>query len=332
MKIAFFGLKEQESKDFFKRALSNHQVLFYDLDLNQNQLPNETDFDIISIFVGAKLTSQTLEKFPNLKMIALRATGFDNIDLDYTKQKNIILSNVPAYGSHTVAEFTFGLILSLSRKIPQAIEQVKQKIEFNHDGLKGFDLNEKILGVIGTGKIGINVIKIAKGFNMTVLAYDKYPDSSLSESIGFKYVALDELLKSSDIVTIHVPANTETHHLINTNNIYNLKKGALLINTARGDIVETKALYDAINQKHLLGAGLDVLEGETNLDKDKVLEEHEPSIMEQIIEDNYLIKDPNVIITPHTAFYTNEAEDAILKTTVENIQSFINNSPVNKVN
>ncbi len=331
MKIGFFGLKEQEKRDYFVSSLTGHEVVFVDSDLNEENIPQDTSFDAISVFVQSKITALVIDKFPNLKMIAIRATGFDNVDLDRAKEKNIIVSNVPSYGSHTVAEFAFGLILSLSRKIPQAVEKVKSDVEFDHEGLKGFDLFGKTLGVIGTGKIGANVIKIAKGFGMNVLAYDVYPNEELSKTFEFQYVGLEQLLRESDIVTIHVPASTETHHLINKDNIFQMKKGSYLVNTARGDVLDTDALYKAVSEGHLQGAGLDVLEAETELSENIIKEEFEPSMMKNLLEASFLIKSPNVIVTPHTAFYTTEAEQAIMQTTVENIQAFINGSPKNSV-
>lgn len=332
MKIGFFGLREQEKRDYFLAALPGGEVIFIDKDLDEDNIPNILDFEIISVFVQSKITKKVINAFPNLKMITVRATGFDNVDTKYARGKGIIVTNVPAYGSHTVAEFTFGLILSLSRKIHQAIAKVKEEVEFDHEGLKGFDLYGKTLGVIGTGKIGTNVIKIAKGFGMIILAYDTYPNKQLTESFECRYVPLDELLSNSDIVTIHVPANPETYHLINLNNILKMKKGALLINTARGDVVATDALYKAVSEDHLGGAALDVLEGENNLGENLNKEEFEPLMMKNILEISQLIKNPNVIVTPHTAFYTTEAEQAIMQTTVENIAKFIAGSPTNVVN
>lgn len=332
MKIGFFGLKEQEKKDYFINSLASHQVTFIDQDLDEQSLPKEMDFDIISVFVGSKLTQKVIDSFPKLKMVAIRATGFDNVDTNYATEKGIIVTNVPSYGSHTVAEFTFGLILSLSRKIHQAISKVKDEVEFNHEGLKGFDLYGKTLGVVGTGKIGTNVIKIAKGFGMIILAHDAYPNKQLEEAFECRYVSLDELLISSDIVTIHVPSSPSTHHLLNLSNILKMKKGSLLINTSRGDVIATDALYKAISENHLAGAGLDVLEEENSLGENLTKEEFEPLMMKNILEISQLIKHPNVIVTPHTAFYTTEAEQAIMQTTIENINKFVTGSPTNVVN
>lgn len=331
MKIAFFGLKEQEKKDYFKNSLAGHEIVFIDQDLNEDSLPKELNFDIISIFIQSKATPKVIDAFPNLKMIAVRATGFDNVDLKHAKEKNITVANVPSYGSHTVAEFTFGLILSISRKIPQAITKVKDEVEFDHEGLKGFDLYGKTLGVIGTGKIGANVIKIAKGFGMIILAYDTFPNLGLAQTFNFNYVTLEQVLKDSDIVTIHVPAAPQTHHLINKDNIFQMKKGSILINTARGDVIDTDALYQALADNHLTAAGLDVLEGEANLNDNPDKQEFEPLLMKGILENSQIIKNPHVIVTPHAAFYTTEAEQAIMQTTVENIQGYAVGLPKNVV-
>ncbi len=174
------------------------------------------DFEIISIFVECTLSKEIINFFPDLKFIAVRSTGTDNIDLSYAKQKNILVSNVPGYGSKTVAEFTFGLILCLLRKIPGGIEKVKKEGLFNFQGLLGTDLYDKTLGVIGTGKIGMNVIKIAKGFGMKVIANDKFPNDLKGKELGFEYMDLETLLKTADVVSLHVPATKETNHLINS--------------------------------------------------------------------------------------------------------------------
>lgn len=334
MKIAFFEVTEQEKKDYFSQNLAGHEVEFFEEALDENFIPDHTDFEVISIFVGSKLNKTIIDAFPNLKAITVRATGFDNVDTSYAKSKNILVSNVPAYGSNTVAEFTFGLILSLSRKIPQAAYRLKVSGEFSFEGLRGFDLNGKTLGVIGTGKIGSNVIKIAKGFNMQVLATDPHPNEELARTLGFSYVTLEELLKNSDIVTIHVPLMEQTHYLLNKNNLPLMKKRALLINTSRGAIVDTDALAMALTQEHLGGAALDVLEEEGELKEEAELliqNKIPPEDFKKIIEDHILIHMPNVIITPHMAFYTKEAEFSIMETTVKNIMAALSGTSENLV-
>jgi len=334
VKTAFFEIRDKDQQVYFSQNLEGHEVAFFENPLNEDSIPQNTDFEVISIFVQSLLTPKVLNSFPNLKYITVRATGFDNVNCEFAKTKNISISNVPAYGSNTVAEFTFGLILSLSRKIPQAAYRLKLSGEFSTDGFKGFDLNGKTLGVVGTGKIGSNVIKIAKGFNMQVLAMDPHPNDELSKNLGFSYVTLEELLKNSDIVTLHVPLVEQTHHLINKGNISLMKKGSLLINTSRGGVVDTDALSKALTQEHLAGAALDVLEEENELKEeaqlltqDKIPQED----FQKIIEDHILMHLPNVIITPHMAFYTKEAEESIMQTTISNIAAFIKGTAENLV-
>lgn len=314
MKIGFFNLNIQQKK-YFQEQLPRNELFFYDNALNEEYLPEQKDLEIISVFVKSNITKKVIDCFPNLKMIALRSTGFDNVDLDYAKEKNINVCNVPAYGSQTVAEFTFSLILSLSRHIPEALAKLKETRKFDYQGLEGFDLAGKILGVIGTGKIGINVIKIAKAFGMNILAFDIYPNQELAQNLDFKYVALDELLQNSDIVSLHTPGTAETKHLINQENISKMKKAAYLINTARGSLIDTDSLISALEKKEIAGAALDVLEQEISLTE----------------KEFKLLNMENVLITPHMAFYTTEAEQSIMKTTADNILGFINGKTTNTV-
>lgn len=334
MKAAFFEISDQEKKDYFSQNLPGVEVTFFEEPLSEDNLPPQTDFEVISVFVGSQVTPKVINSFPNLKHIAIRATGFDNIDTTFAKGKNISVSNVPSYGSHTVAEFTFGLILSLARHIPQATYRLKVSSQFSFEGFRGFDLNGKTLGILGTGKIGTNVIKIAKGFNMKVLGFDIHQSQELANSLGFTYVPLEELLKTSDIVTIHVPYCQDTHHLINKNNIFLMKKGALLINTSRGAVVETDALFQVLIQGHLGGAALDVLESEGELKEEAELLGNgrmKAENFKDVLEDHILIDLPNVIITPHMAFYTKEAEESIMETTVGNIKAALFGNPQNLV-
>lgn len=318
MNIAFFGLRKKDAQDYFSQHLHNHTLAFYP-ELHDANLPRERNFEIISVFVGAKVTKEVIDAFPNLKFICTRSTGFDHIDTGYAKQKGIVVSNVPAYGSHTVAEFTFSLILELSRKTYLGIERIKREQKFNHEGLEGFDLSGKTLGVIGTGKIGLNVIQIAKGFGMNVYAYDVSPNHEQAKQMGFHYYPLSDVLQRSDIVTLHVPYNDQTHYLISKDNIRTLKKGSYLINTARGGVVDTQALFEALNDNHLAGAALDVLEEEHDVNEENILDDH------------ILNKLSQVIITPHMAFYTKEAENNIIRTTLDNINGFLENIPINVV-
>ena len=323
MKIAFFGELDQEKKDFYVQTLSsNHHLEFFEFCFGEQQTESY-DFDAISIFVACKASKENLEHFPNLKLIAVRSTGFDNVDLKYCKEKGITVSTVPAYGSHTVAEYTFALLLQISRKVSEATWHARNN-NFALAGLRGFDLNDKTIGIVGTGKIGANAARIAKGFNMHIMAYDIFRNEELAEGLGFEYVELEHLLECSDIVSLHAPLTPETHHLINTSNIFRMKKGSILLNTARGGLLETKALLDAMKQDHLLAAGLDVLEEE------KQLHGQEPET-ETTKYAQELITLPNVHYSAHAAFFTKEAEHNIMETTRENIEKFASDIPQNNV-
>lgn len=334
MKIGLWEITEEDQKSFFQNEFKDHQLVFFEEALTEDSIPAETDFDIISVFVNSSVTDKVISSFPNLKHIATRSTGFDHINTQFAQGKNISVSNIPSYGSHTVAEFTFGLILNLTRNINLAINRVRMAADFSPEGLQGFDLFGKTLGVVGTGKIGSNVIKIAKGFGMNILAFDAYPNEKLAQEIGFTYTSLEELLKTSDIVTLHVPLIPETKYLINRQNIYLMKKGSLLINTARGAVVETDALFEALTKGHLAGAALDVLEEEKELKEEaELLANHSLAHKEfkTILENHILINLPHTIITPHLAFNSKEAEFSILQTTAKNIMAAVSNNPENLV-
>ncbi|HQQ38672.1 MAG TPA: NAD(P)-dependent oxidoreductase, partial [bacterium] len=201
------------------------------------------------------------------------------------------------------------------------------------EGLKGFDLRGKTIGVVGAGKIGLHLIKMARGFDMQVLTYDVNRNDFLADVLGFKYVSLEELLRRSDIISLHVPENKFTHHLINRQNIGLIKKGALLINTARGGIVETEALIEALDKKILSGAGLDVIEGENLIMEEKQLayDQETAKEMMSLVKNHILLSKDNVIFTPHIAFYSEEAVERIMEVSVENFQAFIKGQPQNIV-
>lgn len=316
MKIMFFGL-EKEKQNVFEGSFGGAEVVFFEEKLDENSVSLAKDADIVSVFIDSTVDKNIIDALSNLKFITTRSTGFDHIDCEYAKQKGIQVSNVPVYGSETVAEFTFALLLTLSRKIREASEALKENSNYSTPpNAQGFDLDKKTIGVVGTGKIGKNVIRIARGFNMNVLAYDLYPDIKFSQENNFVYKTLEEVLSGSDIVTLHAPYTKENHHLINKNNISLLKKGAYLINTARGELIETEALEKALKDGSIAGAGLDVLEREKEFKKGDIIP---------------MLEMPNVLMTPHVAFNTREAEARILQTTIENIKGFISNSPVNLV-
>jgi len=332
MKIAFFEVEKWE-EEYIKEKLKGHKLIFYKRKLSKKDLPNLKDVDILSVFIYSELKKEIIESLPKLKLITTMSTGYDHIDLEACKKRNIRVCNVPYYGENTVAEHTFGLILCLLKKLPQAIERTKQD-NFSLKGLIGEDLKGKTLGVIGPGHIGQNVIKIAKGFDMKIIVYGRHKDKRLAKKLGFRYVDFNYLLKKSDIITIHVPLNKETYHMINMDNIKLIKKGSYLINTARGPVVDTNALIYGLENKILAGVALDVMEGECVIKEEKQLL-HKDFIntcdWQTLIQNHLLLKDKNVIVTPHSAFYTKEALQRILDTTIKNINSFIKGRTINKV-
>ncbi len=323
MKIAFFNIRADE-QDYYKNALSGNEVDFHSSSLTPQTLPASKDYEIISVFTDSKVDSSVIDSLPNLKLIASRSTGFDHIDLNKTSEKNIMVVNVPVYGESTVAEFAFALVLAISKKIIQADISVKITEKFDREGLTGFDLKGKTFGIIGTGHIGANAAKIAKGFGMEVIAFDAFPNQDLSKEIGFTYLNLEELLSKSDVISLHVPYIPSTKHLINQKNISFIKRGAVLINTSRGEIVESQALIQGLETGIIGAAGLDVLENEITMRSGGENPE-ETKINKKLIELN------NVIVTPHIASNTKEAMDRIRQTTIDNIKSFILGTPANIV-
>lgn len=322
MKIAFFETNASD-QEYLSLALTGHELFFFAEPLTEKNASQAGIYEIVSVFISSTINRAVIEQMKSVRLIATRSTGFDHIDIALCQEKNIAVSNVPHYGENTVAEHTFALILALSRNVHKSYAR-GQKGDFSIDGLIGFDLKDKTLGVIGTGRIGLHVIRIAKGFGMHVIASDVYHDVFLSEILHYTYAPLDEVLLQSDIVTLHVPYNEHTHHLINRKNIKNIKRGGLLINTARGGIVDNEALIAALDDGTLSGAGLDVLEGEEYIkEENQCLQENcGPTQARQIEQNRDLLDRDNVVFTPHIGFYSGEALRRILDTTIQNIARF----------
>ncbi len=333
MKLAFFELEGWEDK-IIRESFPNDDLFLSSEKLTEFNLPAQNDFEIISVFVNSIINDKILANFPNLKFVTTRSTGYDHIDLRACGKRKVLAAYVPGYGNNTVAEWAFGLILNLARKMYQSIDQIKERESFDLKNLRGIDLKGRTIGIIGTGRIGKEMIKISHGFGMNVLAFDLFPDEKAAAEFGFKYVDLETLLKNSDVISVHTPYSAKTYHLINKGNIGAIKKGAYLINTARGGIVETEALVIALQNGILAGIGLDVLEeeGET---KDEMLFMKETSThaekLRTIVENHILMKMPNVLITPHNAFNSEEALQRILNTTLENIKNYIAGAPNNLI-
>lgn len=244
MKIAVFEVEDWERGAF--QSLSNsHELVFSNDTLTARNVLDYTDADIVSTFIYSDLGQHVLERFDHLELVTTRSTGFDHIDTDYCKEHGIMVCNVPTYGDNTVAEHVFALLLTISHKMIEAADRTRRG-DFSLQGLRGFDLEGKRLGVVGTGSIGQCVIRIANGFGMDVVAFDVKQNVELTKRFSFRYVSMDELLATSDIITLHVPSTPKTHHMLSEEQFNKMKDGVVLINTARGSLVDVRALVQAL--------------------------------------------------------------------------------------
>lgn len=322
-KVGFIGSSKQEKQFFTQNLSENFELLFYD---HINNL--DENLEVLSVTTNIKVDAETIESLPRLRLIACRSTGYDNIDIDAVTKKGITLTNTPGYGSASVAEYTFALILMLSRKLPEILHETFSS-EPNRIAEQGFDLYNKTIGIIGLGSIGKGVAQIAYGFGMRILAYDINEDEKLASWLKIEYVKnLDYLLKESDIVSLHIPYTPENHHFINLEKLALMKDSALLINTARGNLVDTVALLKSLNSKQLTGAALDVVENEYLLDPDDLINlalaenNSAKSTIRHALALLALERMPNVVITNHNAYNTQEATANIMKMTCDNITGF----------
>ena len=315
MKIIVFSTHNFEKEYLLKQA-SGHNITFIKEQLNPETAPLAKGHDVVCVFTNDKVNKEVLDQLSDfgIKLVTLRCAGFNNVDLDYAKSKSIPVTRVPEYSPQAIAEHTMAMILTLNRKTHKAYNRVREN-NFNLDGLVGFDLYKKTIGVIGTGKIGKAFCKIALGFGCRVLAFDLTKDSEL-EKLGVEYVGFDEILKESKIISLHIPLNKNSYHLINDVNIAKMQDGVVLINTSRGGLVDTKALIKNLKEKKILAAGLDVYEEEENL----FFDDHSQDVLQ---DDDLarLMTFPNVLITSHQAFLTHEALSNIAQTTFESINS-----------
>lgn len=287
--------------------------------------------EILAVFIESRVTKEVLERLPNLKLLVTRSTGFDHIDLDACAERGIIVTNVPVYGENTVAEHTFALLLALSRKLLTA-EHHGRRGRWDREGLQGFDLKGKTVGVVGAGRIGLHFIRMARAFQMRVIVFDPRRDQLLADVLGFDYVSLDELLQRSDVVSLHAPSNENTYHLINAQSLARMKRGAILLNTARGDLIDSTDLVNALNSGQLGGAGLDVVEGERDVSEDHHLlangreEELRAAFSRRLLADR-----DDVIVTPHNGFNSVEAVQRIASTSVDAMAAYAAGQPIDTV-
>lgn len=330
MKILYYYNEEWE-REYVSKALAGDELLFVQGTITDTP---PQDAEALSVFVNSPVTREHIAAMPSLKLIATRSTGYDHIDVSATQERGVQVAYVPTYGENTVAEFAFALLLALSRKIYDSYDRVARTGSFSQADLRGFDLKGKTIGVVGTGHIGLNAIRIARGFDMTVLAYDVRENTEAAKELGFRYVSFDELLGHSDIITLHAPYNEHTHHMINRDNIHHIKRGLYLINTARGGLVETEALVQALQEGIIGGAGLDVLEEEGFMsDELSLLHMEHPNLehLRHTLANHYFIDHPRVIVTPHNAFNSTEAITRILDTTIASLKGFSSGTPCNLI-
>lgn len=313
-KIAFFSAKEYDIQSFSNSQLfSEFEIKFFETGLTEDTVNLAVGFDAVCVFVNDSIDETLIDALVGcgIRLIALRCAGYNNINIEYAKGKvNIV--RVPAYSPHAVAEHAMALLLTSIRRIHKAYNRTRE-FNFSLNGLMGFDLHGKTIGVVGTGKIGRVFIDICKGFGMDVIAYDKYP----VPDADINYVSTDELWAKSDIISFHCPLTDETKHMLNESTVKKLKKGVVIINTSRGALIDTEALLDGIKERKIGAACLDVYEEESGI--------FFHDFSGHIIEDDTLarlISMPNVIVTSHQGFLTEEALENIADITLRNIKQF----------
>jgi D-lactate dehydrogenase len=330
MKIALFEVQPHEA-GVLKSLERENEVVLVSEQLRVENVEQFRGAEIVSPFVYSALDARVLQKLPKVRLVATRSTGYDHIDIQYCREHGILVCNVPTYGENTVAEHVFALLLAISHRLREAVDRARDG-EFSPVGLEGFDLAGKTLGVLGVGNIGRHVVRIARGFDMRVIAFDVSPDPRISEEIGFSYLSLDDVLNQADILTLHVPATPETNNMLSDSEFSRMKKGVVLINTARGSLIDPRALIRALRDGKVAAAGLDVMADEPMIREEAELicsfycGRHD---LRNLIADHVLLRMPNVIITPHSAFNTREAVSRISKTTVKNIEAFLEGKPQN---
>ena len=318
MKITFFSFHKFEKDTITKANQNKHQLNCLNTYLSPDTAILAQGSEAISVFVNDDCSEPVLQQLNALgvKGIACRSAGFNHVALESAKSLGIKVANVPEYSPYAVAEHTVALMLALNRRIIRANSRVRE-LNFSLDGLTGFDMHGKTVGIIGTGKIGAIVAKILYGFGCQILAYDPYPNKTLETTLNLKYTSLDELCKTSDIITLHSPLTKETHYLIDYNQIAKMKPGVMLINTSRGGLIQTKAVIDALKTRHIGYLGLDVYEEETGL----FFEDHSDTILQDDVIAR-LLTFPNVLITSHQAFLTHTALQNIADTTFQTLNSW----------
>ena len=318
-KIAFFDTKSYDRETFNKVNLQfGFDINYFKERLSMNTVSLTQGVDAVCIFVNAECDERVIQRMAGygVKLIALRCAGFNNVDVAAAKKYGIKVVRVPAYSPHAVAEYAVTLMLALNRKVYRSVYRTREG-NFKLNGLLGFDMCGKTVGLIGMGRIAKELIKILKGFGMNILAYDLYPDLKFAEEYDVKIVSLDELYEGSDIISLHCPLTEETKFIINSESITKMKYGVMIINTGRGKLIKTEDLIDGLRSHQVGAAGLDVYEEEANYfyedRSDKMIDDDKLAL---------LLMMPNVIVTSHQAFFTREATHNIAVTTLQNILDF----------
>lgn len=325
MKVAFFGVKSWE------RAIIEKEMAFlnaYGVGIFEEEVQDAVElalpYNVISVFIYSQMKEKVLKELPNLKYLATRSTGVDHIDEAYCEKNGIGVGRVREYGTRTVAEYAWALILSVTKKVVVAHQAVENG-EFTPEGLTGTDLFGHTLGVVGVGRIGLEVVKFGRAFGMKVLGVEKNVDEVFAKKHHFKVVDLETCLRESDVISMHVPSIPATHHLINKQNIKLMKPGSYLVNTCRGPVVESEALIWALNKGILAGAGLDVIEEEQIVENISVVtsKKIKREDLQHLVSYHMLRDRDDVVFTPHNAFNTRQAIGRIVKTTILNINNFL---------
>lgn len=321
MKVTVFSAKKYDRDGFSQWADTSLQFSFHDIRLNSTSVQLAAGSQAVCAFVNDELNADVLQRLTELgvEMVALRCAGFNNVDLNAAKALGIRIARVPAYSPEAVAEHTLGMILCLNRKLHKAYNRVRDD-NFSLDGLLGFNLSGKTVGLIGTGRIGSATAKILLGFGCKLLCYDINPNAAIT-ALGGRYVSLDQLYRQSDIISLHCPLTPQTKHLINATSLNLMKDGVMLINTSRGALIDSKAVIDGLKSRKIGYLGLDVYEQEADLFFE--------NLSEQMIDDEIfkrLLTFPNVLITGHQAFFTKEAIQQISQVTSDNLIAFANNT------
>nr|WP_314531889.1 2-hydroxyacid dehydrogenase [uncultured Fusobacterium sp.] len=318
-RVIFFDIKDYD-KEFFKKYGKDYdfEMTFLQVRLSEETAHLTKGYDVVCAFTNDDINKETIDLISEngIKLLAMRCAGFNNISLKDIHNRFKVV-RVPAYSPHAIAEYTVGLILAINRKIHKAYVRTREG-NFSINGLMGIDLYQKTAGIIGTGKIGQILIKMLKGFDMNVIAYDPFPNQKIADELGFKYVSLDELYAEADVISLNCPLTKETKYMINRRSMLKMKDGVMIVNTGRGALIDSVDLVEALKDKKVGAAALDVYEEE-----EEYFFEDKSS---QVIEDDILgrlLSFHNVLMTSHQAYFTEEAVEAITVTTLNNIKAFV---------